>query len=103
MLSFTSYTKRGLRLATLVGFAFSAICFIVGVIYLILKLTNWYGFQAGMAPMLLGVFFMGSIQLFFIGLLGEYILNMNARIMNRPLVVEERRINFDESKEETDD
>lgn len=103
MLSFTSYTKIGLRLATLVGFAFSAICFIVGVIYLILKLTNWYGFQAGMAPMLLGVFFMGSIQLFFIGLLGEYILNMNARIMNRPLVVEERRINFDESKEETDD
>ena len=45
----------------------AGICFIVGVIYLILKLTNWYGFQAGMAPMLLGVFFMGSIQLFFIG------------------------------------
>ena len=53
-----------------------------------------------MAPLLIGVFFMGGIQLFFIGLLGEYIMNMNARIMNRPLVVEEERINFDDPEQE---
>ena len=68
---------------------------IVALVYLILKLTNWYGFQAGMAPIVIGVFLIGSMQLFFIGLLGEYILSMNARLMNRPLVVEEERLNFE--------
>jgi hypothetical protein len=59
-----------------------------------MKLIYWNRFTAGMTPILIGVFFMGSIQLFFIGLIGEYILNMNQRIMKRPLVVEEERINF---------
>lgn len=96
MLSFTSYTKIGLRLATIIGFVFAAISLAVAVVYLILKLLYWDNFVAGMAPVLIGVFFMGSLQLFFIGLVGEYILNMNKRIMNRPLVVEEERINFDD-------
>lgn len=95
MLSFTSYTKIGLRLATIIGFLCSAASFVIGMVYLVLKLTNWYGFPAGVTPVLVGVFFVGSLQLFFIGLLGEYILSMNTRLMNRPLVVEERRINFD--------
>lgn len=94
MLSFTSYTKFGLRLATIVGFAMSVLSLIAAIVYLILKLTNWYMFPAGSIPVLLAVLVLGSMQLFFIGLLGEYILNMNQRLMNRPLVVEEERINF---------
>lgn len=96
MLSFTSYTKVGLRLATFLGFLSSGISLVIALIYLILKLTNWNEFTAGYAPMVIGVFVLGSLQLFFIGLLGEYILNINTRVMHRPLVVEERRINFDE-------
>ena len=61
-----------------------------------MKLIWWDRFSAGMAPMLIGMFFIGSLQLFFIGLIGEYIMNMNKRLMNRPLVVEEERINFNE-------
>lgn len=95
MLSFTSYTKVGLRLATFVGLFVSVISFIVAIVYFILKLVNWYGFSAGQAPLTIGVFFLGGIQLLFIGLLGEYILNINTRIIHRPLVVEEKRINFD--------
>lgn len=100
MLSITSYTKVGLRLATLLGFLGSAISLIIAVAYLIQKLANWYSFQAGYAPLVIGMFVLGSIQLFFIGLLGEYILNINTRVIHRPLVVEEKRLNFDELNEE---
>ena len=99
MLSITSYTKVGLRLATWMGFLSSAISFVIAIVYLIMKLTHWYSFQAGNAPMIIGVFLIGSLQLFFIGLMGEYILNINTRIMHRPLVVEEKRLNFDEDKD----
>ena len=99
MLSFTSYTKIGLRLAVFAGGAFSLIGFIIALVYLILKLVNWYRFPAGTTPILIGVFLMGSIQMFFIGLLGEYIMNINSRIMKRPLVVEEERLNFEEENE----
>ena len=94
MLSFTSYTKVGLRLATFLGFFSSAVSLIIGFVYLIMKLINWQGFQAGNAPIVIGVFVIGSIQLFFIGLIGEYLLNMNTRLINRPIVVEEKRLNF---------
>lgn len=96
MLSFTSYTKVGLRLATFLGFISSGVSLLIALVYLILKLVNWYDFQAGYAPMIIGVYVLGSLQLFFIGLLGEYILNINSRVIHRPLVVEEKRINFDE-------
>ena len=99
MLSFTSYTKIGLRLAVFAGGAFSLIGFIIALVYLILKLVNWYRFPAGTTPILIGVFLMGSIQMFFIGLLGEYIMNINSRVMKRPLVVEEERLNFEEEEE----
>ena len=100
MLSITSYTKVGLRLATFAG-AFFAVCsFLVGLVYLILKLINWYSFPAGTAPMLIGMMFLGSVQIFFIGFIGEYILTINQRVMKRPLVVEEERINFPEEDEE---
>lgn len=94
MLSFTSYTKVGLRVATIAGSIFSVLSLLVALIYLILKLLFWDSFSAGTAPILIGVFLFGSVQLFFIGLLGEYIMNINTRIMKRPLVVEEKRLNF---------
>lgn len=99
MLSFTSYTKVGLRIATIFGFILSAISVVVALVYLILKLIYWDRFVAGMAPLLIGIFVLGGIQLFFIGLLGEYIMAINQRVMKRPLVVEEERINFDEEDE----
>lgn len=99
MLSFTSYTKMGLRLATFLGFILSGLSIVIALIYLILKLIYWNEFPMGTAPILIGVFFFGSIQLFFIGLVGEYIMNINTRVMNRPLVIEEKRINFDDIKE----
>ncbi len=95
MLSFTSYTKAGLRLATFLGGICAFISVIVAIVYLVMKLTNWYGMQAGQAPLIIGVFLIGGIQLFFIRLIGEYILNINTRVIHRPVVVEERRINFD--------
>lgn len=98
MLSITSYTKIGLRLATMLGFVSSGISMVVALIYLFMKLINWNEFQPGNAPSTIGVFVLGSLQLFFIGLLGEYILNINTRVINRPVVVEEKRINFEESE-----
>ncbi len=97
MLSFTSYTKIGLRVATFIGAIIALISIIIALVYLILKLTNWYNFKAGQAPILIGMFFLGAVQLLFLGIIGEYILSMNRRIMKRPLVVEEERINFDEN------
>ena len=94
MLSFTSYTKIGLRLATFLGVGCGIISFIIGVFYLIAKLIWWNNFSAGIAPITIGMFFLGSVQLFFLGFLGEYIMSINQRVMNRPLVVEEERINF---------
>ena len=99
MLSITSYTKIGLRIATIGGGIVAAVSILVALVYLILKLCNWSDFPAGMAPVTIGMFILGSVQMFFIGFLGEYILNINERIMNRPLVVEEERINFNESED----
>lgn len=97
MLSFTSYTKAGLRAATIIGFIASLASFIIGIVYLILKLIYWDRFPAGIAPLIIVVCFLGSLQLFFIGFLGEYIMAINQRVMHRPLVIEEERINFDDN------
>ena len=96
MLSITSYTKVGLRLCTIAGFICALLDLIVAFVYLILKLTHWYSFNAGYAPTIIGIFLIGAIQLFFTGLMGEYIMNINTRVIGRPLVVEEKRINFDD-------
>lgn len=95
MLSFTSYTKGGLRIATFVGILISALSFILSMIYLVMKLLMWDEFIAGNAPALIGSFFLGGIQLIFLGLLGEYVMSMNTRVINKPLVVEEERLNFE--------
>nr|WP_330421002.1 hypothetical protein [Roseburia sp. AM59-24XD] len=76
----------------------SAISLVVAFVYLILKLLYWDRFVAGMTPILLAVCILGSVQLFFIGFLGEYVLSINKRMMKRPLVIEEERINFDKDK-----
>ena len=96
MLGITSYSKIILRLATFIGFFVGIVSLLLSIVYLILKLLYWNFFPAGTAPILIGMFFLGSLQLFFIGILGEYIMNINTKVLKRPLVVEEERINFDE-------
>lgn len=95
MLSFTSYTKVGLRLATFLGFVVAGVSFGISIFYFVIKLLHWNEYSMGMASIAVGLFFLGAVQLIFIGFMGEYILSMNQRIMNRPLVIEEERINFD--------
>ena len=94
MLGITSYTKIGLRIATILGFIVSFLSIVVALVYFVLKLCMWNSFQAGIAPLIIGVFFLGGLQLFFIGFLGEYILKINQRVMHRPLVVVEERLNM---------
>ena len=96
MLSFTSYTKSGLRIATFAGFIIAFLSFLFGLAYLVLKLFFWNRFTAGYAPMMISVFFLGGLLLSFLGFLGEYVMAINVRVMNRPLVVEEERINFEQ-------
>ena len=99
MTGITAYSKVPLRIATFGGMAIGTASFIVAIVYLILKLIHWDWFRAGIAPLVIGIFFLGGVQLFFIGLLGEYILSINQRVLDRPLVVEEERINFDEDSQ----
>ncbi len=94
MLSFTSYTKSGLRVATFAGFIIAFLSFLFGLAFLVLKLVFWERFTAGYAPMMIVVFFLGGLLLAFLGFLGEYVMAINTRVMNRPLVIEEERINF---------
>ncbi len=94
MLGITSYSKVLLRLSTFLGMCVSIISFVVAVVTLILKLFNIIKYPIGTAAILFGVFFLGSVQLIFIGILGEYISNINIRTMKRPLVVEEERSNL---------
>lgn len=98
MLSVTSYTKAGLRLATIFGSICAVVSMLIAMVYLVMKLIWWDRFPAGMAPMLIGMLFLGSVQLFFIGFLGEYIMSINQLVMKRPLVIEEERINFNEEE-----
>lgn len=94
MLSFTSYTTIWLRLASFIGF-FIAICsFLIAAVYFVIKLLNWDSFNPGSAATLIGMFFLGGIQLIFLGFIGEYVISINRRVMHRPLVIEEERINY---------
>lgn len=95
MLSITSYTRVALRLATFIGFGMGVISTIAAVVFLILKLIFWDGYMPGFATLIILMCMFNAVQLFFIGFLGEYVMNINTRVINRPLVVEERRINFD--------
>lgn len=94
MLSFTTYTKVGLRLATFVGGLIIIFNVLIATFYFIYKLLYWNEFNMGTAPMVIGMFFLGAVQLFFLGIIGEYILTINKRLLKRPLVIEEERIGF---------
>jgi polyisoprenyl-phosphate glycosyltransferase len=95
LLGITNNTKVPLRVATILGFCFSTVSFIVGIVYLIYKLLNWGSFEVGLAPMVIGMSFLGGIQILFLGLLGEYIGAIYTQVLHRPLVIEKERINFD--------
>jgi glycosyltransferase involved in cell wall biosynthesis len=91
----TTYSKALMRLTILVGGLCSCLSFLVAIGYFIYKLLNWNTFSAGIAPLVIGMFLLGGVQLLFIGVMGEYILCINERTKNRPLVVEEERLNFE--------
>jgi glycosyltransferase involved in cell wall biosynthesis len=95
MLGITTYSNFPLRLATMIGFALSLLSFLIGLVTLILKLLFWNLFPIGTAAIIVGLFLFSSVQLFFIGILGEYIGLINRRSLKRPLVVERKRVNFD--------
>jgi polyisoprenyl-phosphate glycosyltransferase len=94
MLGVTNYTKVPLRLATMFGFFAALVSFLVGLVYLVYKLIFWYQFSLGSAPLVIGLFFLGSIQLMFLGIVGEYIGAIYTQVIHRPLVIEKERINF---------
>ena len=94
MLGFTNHSKVPLRLATMLGFMCSVAFALVGTVYLIAKLIYWREFALGLAPLIVGLFFIGSVQLFFIGVVGEYIGAIHTKVSKRPLVVEQERLNF---------
>ena len=94
ILGITNHSRMPLRVATIAGFLLSVLSLLVALGYLGYKLLRWNDFAVGQAPLLIGVFLFFSVQLFFIGLLGEYILAIHRQVMNRPLVVERERINF---------
>jgi glycosyltransferase involved in cell wall biosynthesis len=97
MLGITSHSKVPLRLATMLGFAGSAASFAVGLAYLAYKLIFWDRFALGVAPVVIGLFFFASVQLLFIGIIGEYVGAIHTRVNKRPLVVEKERIGWDRS------
>lgn len=93
-------SKIPLRLATYLGFAVGAMSAAIGMIYLIWKLTHWYSFTAGIAPIMVGMFFLGAVQLVCIGIAGEYIGEILTRVKHRPMVIEEKTFNFDREEAE---
>ncbi len=95
MLGITSHSKVPLRLATMCGFLMAGLSLLVAFGYLVYKLLFWNNFQVGIAPLVIGIFFFSAVQLFFIGMLGEYIGAIHTQILHRPLVVEKERINFE--------
>ena len=94
MLGVTNHSKVPLRLMTMFGFLLAALSFLTALLYLTLKLMYWNEFEVGMAPVVIGIFFFGSINALFIGLLGEYIGSIHTKLRNMPLVIESERVNF---------
>jgi polyisoprenyl-phosphate glycosyltransferase len=97
MLGITSHSKAPLRLATIAGFLLSGLSLLVALIFLVIKMLFWFALPSGYAPVVIGVFFLGSVQIFLIGLLGEYLSAVLAQVRNRPLVVERERIEHNQT------
>ena len=98
MLGITSHSKVPLRIATISGFIISILCLITAGIYFMYKLIRWDSFSVGIAPIVIGLFFFFSINLFFLGVVGEYIGAIHTQVLKRPLVIEKERINFEDIK-----
>lgn len=94
MLGFTNYSKIPLRVATFLGFLMSIGSLLVALAYLLYKLVYWDEFSLGVAPVVIGLFFFFSVQLIFLGIIGEYIGSIHTKVLKRPLVVEKERVNF---------
>jgi glycosyltransferase involved in cell wall biosynthesis len=102
MLGVTSHSKLPLRLATMSGLALALVSFSISIAYLVLKLMFWESFELGLAPLLIGFFFFGAIQLVFVGIIGEYVGAIHTHVRKRPLVVEKERVNFDAEPADSD-
>ena len=100
MLGITNHSKVPLRVATMAGFVMSAVSLLTAVGYLAAKLIFWGWLEAGVAPILISLFFFSSVQMFFLGMLGEYIGAIHTQVQKRPLVVERERVNFEPAGEE---
>ena len=94
LLGITNHSKIPLRLVTFSGFIISLLSLLIGIIYLIYKLMFWDRFEVGIAPLVIGIFFFSAVQLFFIGIIGEYIGSIHTQILKRPMVIEKERINI---------
>jgi polyisoprenyl-phosphate glycosyltransferase len=94
ILGITNHSKVPLRIATFAGFTMAFLSFLVAIVYFVAKLVFWDKFSLGIAPLIIGFFFFSSMQLIFLGILGEYIGNIYIQILKRPLVIEKERINF---------
>lgn len=94
MLGITKHSKVPLRLMTIAGFALSLISLLISFGYFLAKLIFWNSFSIGVAPIIIGIFFLGALQMVFLGMLGEYILAIQTQVRNLPLVIESERINF---------
>lgn len=95
MLGMASYSKIPLRLATMLGFVLAVISLLVAIFYLVYKIMFWESFSLGIAPLVVGLFFFASVQLLFIGIVGEYVGFIHTQVLKRPLVIEKERINFE--------
>jgi glycosyltransferase involved in cell wall biosynthesis len=98
LLGITTHSKLPIRIATLGGFLLSITSMIMAFVFLVLKLLLWHHFPMGIAPILISMFFLASVQLFFIGILGEYVLSIHVQTLKRPLVIEKERVNFAEKE-----
>ncbi|KRE75416.1 glycosyltransferase family 2 protein [Paenibacillus sp. Soil750] len=94
MLGITNHSKVPLRIAAMLGFAMSAVSLLVAIIYFLAKVFFWSYFSVGVAPLVIGLFLFSSVQLFFIGIIGEYIGSIHTQVLKRPLVIERERVNF---------
>jgi glycosyltransferase involved in cell wall biosynthesis len=97
-LGIVNHSKVPLRLATMIGFATAILSLFLALGYLIYKLVFWQEFTLGVAPLVIGLFFLSSVQLFFVGIVGEYIGSIYTQVRNHPHVFEKERINFDDSR-----
>ena len=94
MLGLISNSLVPIRIATALGFITGGLSLVIGVAYIILKIVFWDNFVMGLAPLIIGIFFLLGLVLIFLGIIGEYIANIQSYVRGRPLVIEKERINF---------